>query len=396
MTDTGRTRVFSASVRDGTADVIGALASEAGLEKEKVRLVFVFGSPSHPMADAGKRGVLAFPSAVVLSATTAGEFTERGETRGGASALAVSGDFKVFGGFAKGLKADPEGAVRAALAGLPSEVSGYPHLTAFLHVDALAGTGEEATLVAADLLGPSAQIAGAAAGDDLAMKSTSVGLGGEISSDAVSVALVFSKTPLAIGVAHAHAPISPPLHVTAAEGNVVREIDGRPAWEVWKENTRAAAAQRGIDPDALAPSDVIGYLLRYEAGLATGDAYKIRAPLSVQEDGSIAFACGIPKGTVIRITESNPEGQRAAARLAAERARERLDGRPVAGAVVFDCICRRLILDAEFERAVVAIGTALGGVPIGGIETYGEIAMTEGDLSGFHNTTSVVVAFPVS
>ena len=62
--------------------------------------------------------------------------------------------------------------------------------------------------------------------------------------------------------------------------------------------------------------------------------------------------------------------------------------------MVFDCICRRLILDARFEEAVLSIGETLGGVPLAGFETYGEIAMRVGDLSGFHNTTSVVVAFP--
>jgi methyl-accepting chemotaxis protein len=36
----------------------------------------------------------------------------------------------------------------------------------------------------------------------------------------------------------------------------------------------------------------------------------------------------------------------------------------------------------------------LGGVPIAGFETYGEIALDAGDMSGFHNTTSVVLAFP--
>lgn len=36
----------------------------------------------------------------------------------------------------------------------------------------------------------------------------------------------------------------------------------------------------------------------------------------------------------------------------------------------------------------------LGGAPLAGFETYGEIALDAGDMSGFHNTTSVVLAFP--
>jgi methyl-accepting chemotaxis protein len=33
-------------------------------------------------------------------------------------------------------------------------------------------------------------------------------------------------------------------------------------------------------------------------------------------------------------------------------------------------------------------------VPVAGFETYGEIALDVGDMSGFHNTTTVVLAFP--
>ncbi len=395
------TTIVSAATREAGGALIESLSDRLGTESP--RLVFLFASPALGLGDLAARAHARFPGAVVLSASTSGEFTERGETRGGASALAVCGEHRAFGGIASGLKADPEGAVRRALEGLPLEVEGFPHCTAFLHVDALAGTGEEATLIAAELLGEDTQIAGAAAGDDLAMTATQVGVGAHVAGDSVGVALLFSVAPLAIGVAHAHAPISPPLRVTRAEGNVVHTIEDRPAWDVWREYTRERAKAQGIDVDALAKDEVIGYLLRFEAGLQiaadSGDpserpAYKIRAPLSTGEGGSIAFACGIPQGTVIRITESSKEGQRSSARLAAEIARVKLEGRAAAGAVVFDCICRRLILDAEFEQAVGAIGETLGGVPVAGFETYGEIAMQVGDLSGFHNTTSVVVAFP--
>ncbi len=121
---------------------------------------------------------------------------------------------------------------------------------------------------------------------------------------------------------------------------------------------------------------------------------KIRAPLSRSADGSISFACGIPEGTVFRITESGVDAQIASANAAATLAREALGGRPVAGAVVFDCICRRLILGNGFKTAVERIASALGDVPLAGFETYGEIALDAGQMSGFHNTTTVVLAFP--
>src|SRR5262249_20410673 len=160
----------------------------------------------------------------------------------------------------------------------------------------------------------------------------------------------------------------------------------RPAWDVWAEQTRGSAATRGVDPDKLPEAEMGGYLLRYEAGLETGAGdYKIRAPLSRGAKGELNFACGVPQGSVIRITESEPERQVESARIAARRALDQTRGLPVAGALVFDCICRNLILDKQFKNAVSAISDELGGVPLAGFETYGEIALDAGDMSGFHN-----------
>ncbi len=88
-----------------------------------------------------------------------------------------------------------------------------------------------------------------------------------------------------------------------------------------------------------------------------------------------------------------PEAQIESARRAAKQARERA-GSKLAGAIVFDCICRNLILGDRFGEAVDSISRELGGVPLAGFETYGEIALAAGDMSGFHNTTTVVLAIP--
>ena len=150
----------------------------------------------------------------------------------------------------------------------------------------------------------------------------------------------------------------------------------------------------GFDPAQLPAGEVGGFLLRFEAGLSQGEAFKVRAPLFRVGEHSIGFACGIPEGTVIRITESEPHRQIDSAREAARRAREQVGGVPLAGAVVFDCICRNLILKDQFQTAIAGIHSELGQVPLAGFETYGEIALNVGDLSGFHNTTTVVLAFP--
>jgi methyl-accepting chemotaxis protein len=387
--------LLASALSEGADGLATALVD--GLGGAAPSLVLAFSSPAHPLADVLETLRARFPSAAILGASSAGEFSEGGDAKGSISAVAVGGDMVVHTGFASGLRADVESVVTRVLDGLPRSVADHPHCTAILLLDALSGVGEEAALLLAGHLGPDVQLAGGAAGDDLAMTKTVVAAGSKLGDDALALALVYTKKPLAIGVSHGHLPISDKLTVTRAEGNIVHEIDGRPAWDVWRERTREAAKAHGIDTDALTPEDHGAYLLRYEAGLALGgeqQGYKIRAPLAVLPGGALSFACGIPQGSVIRITESVAERQIDAALDAARIAKARLGAEACAGAVVFDCICRKLILDGKFEQAVRGMSNELGGARLAGFETYGEIALHGGEMSGFHNTTSVVLAFP--
>lgn len=394
-----QTRVASALLgADASEQTPDALVSALRdrLDGAEPALVLLFASPKHPLGEYTAAASRAFSGATVLGASSAGEFTQDREAKGTVAAVAIAGDFRCFAGLGEGLRAGPEAALDRAIAGLPLELAGFAHRTALLLLDPLAGNAEEVTLLAAERLGDGVRLAGGAAGDDLRMQRTEVALGPHAATDAVVVAALFSREPVGVGICHAHEPLSPPLRVTRADGGVVREVEGRPAWDVWVEQTRERAVAAGVgDPATLDDAARGAFLLRYEAGLAVGEQgeYKIRAPLSRNEDGSLNFACGVPEGAVFRITESVPERQVGAAREAARRAAASLAG-PAAGAVVFDCICRNLILGDSFARAVKGMSDELGGVPLAGFETYGEIALDVGDLSGFHNTTSVVLAFP--
>jgi len=380
------TRIATSIAHGAEAAATLSAAVQTKIAPADARLIAVFGSTDHPLGPLAQSIAEDFPGAIVLGASTSGEFTELGDAKRSAAIFALAGDYAVFAGMGRDLKANPEKAVADALATLPRTVEGYAHCAAILLLDPLSGNGEETTLAASALLGEGVLLAGGAAGDDLNMKSTEVALGGEAASDAVVIALLFSHKPLGVGVCHGHSPLSRPLKVTRASGNVVSEIEQRPAWDVWLEETGANEPPAKADEGA--------YLLTYEAGLAAGNAYKIRAPLSRAADGAISFACGIPEGAVLRITESTPARQIASARDAARSAREQLGGNEPAGALVFDCICRNLILKDDFAAAVRGMSEELGGAPLAGFETYGEIALDVGDMSGFHNTTSVVLAFP--
>ncbi len=384
------TSIFSGLFDEGESGSIGERV-KAGVGGARASLVVVFASPAHDLG--AITGALASDHDVVIGCSSAGEFVGAGDTKRGIAVFAVAGALRVSAGIGTGLRADPGAAIEAAMAGQPEMVEGLPHRTGLVLLDPLSGVGEEAALLVSERLGD-VPLAGGAAGDDLAMKATHVALGARAQTDAIVVAQIFTAEPLGVGVRHGHRALSGPLTVTRAEGATVMTLDGEPAWDVWKRETRAAAAASGIDVDALAESDEGAFLLRFEAGLKVRDHINVRAPLRRNPDGSILFATGIPEGAVIRITESSEGSQIESARLAATEARAALGGKPVAGALVFDCICRNLILGDRFATAVSQMAEALDGAPLVGFETYGEVALRAGNMSGFHNTTSVVLAFP--
>ncbi|WP_255151044.1 FIST signal transduction protein [Halorarius halobius] len=336
--------------------------------------------------------------APLVGCSSAGEFTDR-RVADGSVAVAVGGGggHRFFTGLGTGLRDDETAAVREAAGSLPTQVPDYPHRSVVNLHDGLAGKGEELSLTCLNALGQNVRFAGGSAGDDLNMERTCVFRDDTVAEDAVALGQFASTSPPVISVEHGHEPISPPLTVTRAEGNTVHELDGRPAFEVWKEHVAGRVREEmdchveNLDPgtDAFAAA-----LTNYVFGLETGTGLKIRWPgPTTRADGPIEFTCSIPEGTVLRVAASSTDEQVASAREAARSAAELAGDTDVAGALVFDCICRSTSLGDRFAEAVDAIDDELG-VPFIGFETYGEMAMERGQLSGYHNTTTVIMLLP--
>lgn len=173
--------VVAVGIEKGSAAEAGrALAARIAeqLGARSPALVTLFASLSQPLDEVMAAFCAALPpgrpAPVVLGASTAGEFTHEGDETGAVSAFAVSGDFRVFGGVGRPLAGSVEQAVTQALAGIPIEQEGYPHRTAILFIDGLAGAGEEATLIAAALLGPGVRLCGGCAADEWRLQKTFV------------------------------------------------------------------------------------------------------------------------------------------------------------------------------------------------------------------------------
>lgn len=342
----------------------------------------------------------------VVGCSTAGHFTEARIGQGGVAIGLVSSDSMGFHtAMAQGLKKDPENAVRKLARSIP-QVDPGRHLTVILFADGLSGTGEELTILASRLFERYSEspvtLVGGFAGDDLKFSETSVFHGVGHSTDAAVACFITSDQPFATGVKHGHTPLSQPHTVTSAKGNLVSKVDGRPAWEVWTRETGFAMEQLKTKYKVQSPEDFAKVILgNFELGLSTeGDEYKIRFPVAINPDGSMVFTCSISEGSVFRIMDgSRMEAQVEASRLAAMAAVDAAGASGLdsfAGMLVFECGIRLALLESNFTKAITQYRNILPGTPILGWETYGEIRMTPGSYSGFHNTTTVIALIPGS
>ncbi len=391
-----RTKVGTGAATHPAAKTAATKAAQKAifrLNGAKATYGFLFASPDldFSAAIATARDVT---GAEIIACTTAGEITEDGLTHGGVAIMLVASDVTLQVDFARGLKADPANVAQRLASGLSdakrtATAIDHRHLTTVLLTDGLGGAGER---LVSELYGlrvqAGTQIVGGAAGDEGKFSATLVGAGKEVGSDAAAALHVFSPSPWGIGIGHGLRPTTKQMRVTKAEGNVVFEIDGKPAFAAYEKH----AAERGVP---LSRENAGAYMIANELGVHFFERIgRARAPLSVGRDGSLVCAGDIPRGSMVSILDGEADSMVQAAQSAAEEARAALRGQSAAGVLLFDCVCRGMILKTAFHREVDAVRSTFGDVPIAGFLTYGEIARSQERMEGWHNTTAVVVAIP--
>lgn len=361
--------------------------------KEKPTVGFLFASSTHHLGEALKEAK-ARAGCEFLGCHTAGEFTEAGLSSKSVVVLLTSLDPNSFlVRDAIGMKADPAGAARQLTGGFADFQAknakvGATLSTTVMLVDGLAGSGEQ--LVKDVLAGtrPFQQVVGGGAGDDGQFKATWVGTSRQAGADAAVALHVFGKKPWGVGVDHGLRAQTKPMRVTRASANVVYELDGRPAVEAY----RAHARSRGVE---LTDQTLTPFMIANELGVYfLNEVQHARAPLRAGADGELHLAANLPQGAQVCILDGEPEEMVKACGRAAAQAKAGLKGAKPAGVLVFDCICRGMILGAGFQREIDAVREHFPGVPVAGFLTYGEIARFSGKLDGWHNATTVVAAIP--
>lgn len=251
--------------------------------------------------------------------------------------------------------------------------------------DAVTGNAADVVRGAAQVGGTGVIWAGGGAGDNLRFVRTAQFAEGKAYSDAAVVVALDSPTRIAAGIRHGFRPYGPPTMVTRAAGSSVSELEYEQAFSVYQRTAEGRGDQ--VDADRFAT-----FAMTHPLGIPQADGeHVIRDPLRVDGQGSLHCVGEVPDGCLVRVMEGDRAGIIGAAREAARSARQGVGG-AVAGAIVFDCISRSLMLGEGVRDELATFGAELGDVPVVGCLTFGEVGVLGRGVPQFHNKTAVVLA----
>jgi len=236
-----------------------------------------------------------------------------------------------------------------------------------------------------DVLPPSVVVTGGLAGDgDRFQRTWVVAQGRPVANWISAVGFYGDRIHVAHGSKGGWDPFGPERVVTRSQGNVVYEIDGRPALALYKEYLGDRAT--GLPATALL----------FPLGLLEkGAPPLVRTILSIDEGGqSMTFAGDVPQGHRVQLMrgvfDRLVDGAADAGRETAGAVR---DGAPGL-AVAISCVGRRLVLGQRAEDELEAAREALPPeASLIGFYSYGEISPAGFGPCSLHNQTMTLTHF---
>jgi small ligand-binding sensory domain FIST len=227
----------------------------------------------------------------------------------------------------------------------------------------------EATLEALGNELPGVTVAGGGASEDGSIGETFVFCGDTVSSNAVSGMLLAGDFELNLASSIACGLIGTPHRVTAARDNIVIELDGRPAYEVFAE----AAGPLAADLRRALTYVFVAIPVYENARTIERGQFVVRNIVGVSEEhGVIAVAFQPKVGDTIGFVLRDAERSRADLKATLDDLNGRLDAPPAFG-LYFDCVSRGAGLYNIPGHDSAYIRRSLGPVPIAGFFTGFEI-----------------------
>jgi hypothetical protein len=175
--------------------------------------------------------------------------------------------------------------------------------------------------------------------------------------------------------------------VTKSAGNILYELDGQPALELYKKYLGDHAVNL--------PASALLFPLSFR--LKNSETSLVRTVLAVhEEDGSMVFAGDIPQGEYVRLMKANNDKLIDGANGAAEMSLTSLKGLSPDLAILISCVGRKLVLKQRVEEELEIIRESIGyDAAITGFYSYGEICPIKpfDQHCELHNQTMTITLF---
>ena len=265
---------------------------------------------------------------------------------------------------------------------LAKELEGEDLAFVLLFCEGLAVDCDELIRGIQTVLGSETAIFGGLAGDSLAFERTVVISNEGVSADAVVAVALYGKRLRFETVASHFDQSGELIEITAAQGNLLSEINGRPALKVLEE---FILKEEGVGANECLSFPIIVLDPVTHKPLYCRTVHEYNA-----EDGTLLAAGSFPVGPAKLINMMNKESfltdtKETSGRLAKDKHQF---------ALVVSCAARRGTLGEDWMEESPVIGEALGEMPSIGFYSYGEIGKSNHSNSTIlHNQTLNIAAF---
>ncbi|HEV2787603.1 MAG TPA: FIST N-terminal domain-containing protein [Solirubrobacteraceae bacterium] len=204
-----------------------------------------------------------------------------------------------------------------------------------------------------------------------------------------AVGVRFDGVELLPCVSQGATPIGPELEITAGEGRLIKELDGRPALGALR-----AVLERLDDAERemLAEGMLLGIVVERGQGDHQHGDFLVRSVLGGDPDtGTIAVGATIEEGQVVRVHARDAKSADRDLHEALALRRQALGSDAPAGALMFTCNGRGRAMFGMRDHDAATLAGELGDVPTAGFFAAGEIGPVGGEnfLHGFTATVAV-------
>ena len=350
------------------------------------QLVLVFGAVER-MTENGLVESLksAFPAAELAGCTTAGEIGAGGVSDGALVVVALRFSGSRVQLAATDLADMEDSRAAGQRLGLALAAPGLRHVLVLGQGVQINGSALIEGI--SEPLGTGVLLSGGLAGDGGAFGRTWT-LSNQGLSQRQIVAIGFSGEELRVGNGSFHGwrPFGPVRKVTRSAGNVLFELDGQPALDIYKRYLGEYA--KGLPAS--------GLLFPFEMlGEDRGALGLIRTILGVDESaGSLVLAGNIVEDGYLRLMHASTDSLVDGAMAAAEAAHDAAPGADPGESLVLlvSCVGRKLVMGARADEEVEAVQTVFGPkASIAGFYSNGEISPMRDLLTcHLHNQTMTV------